>query len=242
MGINITIFGLDLSLNSTGFCCGSFDEKGTLESISFDRFIYLDSKFTDKGKLRHVKPQYGVTHHTYTMPVNVKMDDLLIVDDVINREQIDASIKSMMCSKQISSVISEKLVDVKTVIFTIENFIMPSFGGKNQLKVVGSLINLQGYVREFIIRCAITYPDKKIKLIVPSPSTVKKFFAKDGNASKIKMIETFYSDWNGRSVLSDMGKIDDLVDSFALMQYAKSEIFHKGIRSCDLMDINDFLK
>jgi hypothetical protein len=231
----IKIFGLDLSLNSTGICSSVLvDEKCT--NIRFDRFIFLDNIS------KNIKQQLGVVQHQYVMPTNMPLDDLLIIDDVINREQIESSIKTIMCARQIQNFITSSVTDeVKTAIFCIENYIMPSYSGKNQLKTVGSLINLQGYIRETIIRLNLTNGDKsdslKIKLIVPSPSSVKKFFSGNGNANKIQMIESFFNDWSGRNFIENKGKIDDLVDAFALMQYACGKILHEGRRTCDIIEL-----
>jgi hypothetical protein len=207
-----------------------------MEGIRFERFIYLDSATTKKGAPRTVTPQLNVIHHTYTMPTNVSLDKLLVVNDVTNKEQILASIKALMCAKVINARIASIVGENNKCVFCIENYIMPGLGGKNQLQVVGALINLQGYVREAIIRMAITNPD--IRMIVASPSTIKKYFCRKGNASKEEMINSFFNTWYGRDHIENKGKIDDIVDSYALMQYASSRIrYGNDTRDCDFVVI-----
>ena len=122
------------------------------------------------------------------------------------------------------------------IIFCIENYIMPDFGGKNQLKTVSGLIMLQGFVREHIIK---NYGNsKKVKLLTPTPSTIKSFFAKNGRADKEMMIKSFIENYDGEKLIPDIKNLDtsavnDVVDSFAMAFYSYNQLINNNIRSIE---------
>lgn len=211
------LIGIDLSFNSTGICCSTLIDNKPY-TIKFYRVVF-----------EH-RPKYiaNVNQVVYKMPTNISVDDLLLSDNSKNdNEQMATTIRAMICSKKINKILAQVINDFKpdTVICTIENYIMPAFGGPNSLKTVSGLIMLQGFVREFLIRYKITFPEITMLLHTPTPSQNKKNFTNDGKADKDVMIQTFIDLHDGTKLLpnlndtSDKSKLDDLVDAYSLLTY-----------------------
>lgn len=226
----ILLIGIDLSFNSTGISIckiQNIDGKYKPVTIKFHRVIF-DEKITANGQQHKPKEIKNVNQVTYRMPTNIDVDDLLLTNkDKNDFEQTYTTIRAMICSKKINKIIAQVINEFQpsVVICTIENYIMPSFAGPNSLKNVSGLITLQGFVRAFLIRWKITYPDIKLLLHTPSPTQNKKFFTGDGKADKQKMIDTFLKYHDGNKLIPDIShckssgatKIDDVIDSYSLM-------------------------
>ncbi len=223
------IIGFDLSYSSTGITV-SYLEDNVGKSIKFYRILFDDnSNKTDKV----YKPQEikNVNSLTYRMPTNILISDMVFdMSDTNNLEQCDATLKSLILCKKIGKIIAEALAiyNPTEAIFCIENYIMPSYTGKTQLKTVSGLIMLQAFVREVIIKLCL---DLKIslKLFTPTPSSNKLFFTRDGNADKTKMLKIFLEEYEGNKLLpsvtiNSVAHINDVIDSFALCMYAYSKI------------------
>ena len=151
-------------------------------------------------------------------------------DNENNTEQIHVTIKALICVKKIKEILDKAIIQFKPndIVFVIENYIMPSYTGPQQLKTVSGLIMLQGFVREFIVKTKILNDAINIKLMTPTPSNNKKFFAKDGNADKPKMMKIFIEGYDGKKLIPDVciekiGVLNDVIDSFALCMQGYSE-------------------
>lgn len=218
----ILLIGLDLSFNSTGISfCKVIDN--IPKTIEFYRVGYTEST-------NNIVPKTipNVNQVLYRMPSNITAEDLLLTKNSKNdTEQVYATIRSMICAKKINSILANILEDTRkdseqlTIICTIENYIMPAFAGPNSLRNVSGLILLQGYIREFLIRYKLTYPDVTLLLHTPTPTQNKKNFTGDGKADKQKMLETFIKYHEGSKLLPDTskGKLDDVIDAYSLMTY-----------------------
>lgn len=219
------IIGLDLSLNSTGICF-SYLEDNVGKKLSFYKIIF-DSNQNKSGKIFTPQEIKNVNQITYRMPTNVLLSDLLIENNLNDEEQITATLKAMICSKKIVRTIFEQVqrYELTDIFVSFENFIMPAFAGHNQLKTVSALIMLQSFVREKLIMLSA---DKSInmKITTPSPTTVKKYFTDDGKADKSKMEQCFVDKFNGKKLIPNLekGKLDDIIDAFALTMYVYSKI------------------
>lgn len=232
------IISLDLSFKSTGITIVKLDNKEAKE-ICFYRVLF-DAELNKKKPFTPKKIS-NINNVVYQMPKFLRTDDFIIdTDDENNVEQCEATLKAMVCAKNIKDVINKHCItdDYDFIIFCIENYIMPDFGGRNQLKTVSGLIMLQGFVREHIIRKYAN--SKKIKLLTPSPKTVKSFFANNGRADKEQMVEAFIRDYDGIKLIPDITKVDisetnDVVDSFALAFYAYNYIINNTIRSIEIL-------
>ena len=228
---NAIIFGLDLSFNSTGICMLYFDEKSENTKISFDRVVF------DKNP-REVE---NISTTVYSMPTNLSVDEILIgTDDTTSKNENDQAlitIKSLICSKAIKSVIKKyiQLLKPRLCLFVIENYIMPAFGGKNSLQHVSGLIAIQNYIREYVIGLKLQHDSIRegaelttnVCLCTPTPTQVKKFFTGDGKAQKQDMEDVFLSKYDGNTLIdikSKKGKFDDIVDAFALCCYGLAKI------------------
>lgn len=222
------IVGLDLSLRSTGITF-SYLENFEGKKIEFYRLVYETKP----------RPIQNINQETYTKPTNISIDDLLVfvddttdmaLDDITNQEQADITLRTMICAKRIHMIIERAIqkYNPDTVYFCIENFIMPSFAGKRQLAKTVSLIMLQGYVRSNIIRMKIDprRSFKNVLLMLVTPTALKKFFTNNGRAEKPEMLKSFIENYGGGKLLpdNDHGKIDDVIDSFALMCCCYSKI------------------
>lgn len=225
------IVGIDLSFNSTGIT-NSVIENNIASIMEFHKIVF-DDESNKSGKPYSPKIIPNLNVHTYTLSRIVKPLDLCIDDtDLNNFEQLKTTLRAMTCSSKISHIISEAIekYNPDNMIVCLENYIMPSFGGQNSLKTVSGLIILQGFVREFLIK----YCQKltlQLKLLTPSPTQVKLFFCKDGQADKDFMVYTFINDYDGKKLLpsleyKDTQYINDVVDSFALNWYAYSKILN----------------
>lgn len=235
------IIGLDLSFSSTGIVCGYF-ENNAIKEISFDKVCFDDGSHKKGFK---PTPLTNVCIDTYRIATNITVDMLVIggkdENDIIELdadneyglagEQIETTLKAMVASKHICAVIDKYILKYPNipVYFSIENFIMPDFGGKAQMRTVSGLIMLQGYVRANIIRMAnIGYK----KILPVSPTSLKSQFANNGKADKSDMLNTFVTKYDGLKLLPDatlanLAKVNDIIDAFALVVYTYSKLTFK---------------
>lgn len=220
------VIGLDLSFNSTGISISVFDENNNPEKIRFYRIVF-DRENNITGKRLKPLDIPNVNQIVYRMPSNIKLSDIsLTLDDTNTSEQINSTLQAMICSKKINQIIADNIMSEgpNKIICTMENFIMPSFDGPNSLKNVSGLLLLQGFVREFFIKISIQFPELNIKLFTPTPKQTKKYFTGNGKAEKKDMIKSFETNFDGHKLLPILhkGKVDDLIDSFALMCHGLS--------------------
>ena len=221
------LIGFDLSLNQTGITV-SYLEDNIGKKLEFFRVIFDD----ESNKFKKHKPVQiqNINDVVYQRPKNISVDDLVFenIEDDHTYFQCESSLKEIICEKNISLIVKNAIEKYKPdlMICCIENYVMPSFGGKTSLKNVGPLISLQSHVRKSLILLGITN-NIKLKLLTPTPSAVKAFFSGNGKAEKPEMFQAFISKFDGKKLLPtvsilDVGKINDVVDSFALMMYAYS--------------------
>jgi hypothetical protein len=226
------IVGLDLSFNSTGICI-TYLEDYIGKKIQFHKVVF-DHSNNKTGKPYTPEPIKNVNIVVYKMPTNLLVSDLTLdFLDVNNAEQCELTLKAIISSKKIGIIIEKALNKYQPdeVTFAIENYVMPTYSGQTQLKDVGALITLQGFVRkEAILLCL----NRKIslKLHTPVPSSNKLFFTGNGNAEKDEMMEKFLSIYDGIKLLptASMDKVhqlNDVVDAFSLNLNAYSVILQK---------------
>lgn len=219
------IIGLDLSFNSTGITFIFFENEKAIK-IRFYRLVFDDeSNKTNKQYKPH--DIQNVNQIIYKMPTNITKYDLLLTNLDNDDEQISTTLRAMICSKKITKTIVQTIDDFKPneIIVSIENYIMPKFRGQNKLKTVSGLIMLQGFVRSNLIMMKNSFEYiSTLKITTPPAKSVKLQFASTGGASKEQMIEAFYKNYDGKKLLpnTDIGKIDDVVDSFALAMWGFS--------------------
>lgn len=228
------IIGLDLSFSSTGITI-SYLEDNVGKSMKFYRVLF-DDQTNKTGKRYEPAKVNNVTDIVYIMPTNISIADLILdKTDINNREQVISTLKGMICSSNIDNLIKQAIekYEPEEITAVIENYIMPAFSGKNQLKTVSGLIMLQGFVRKDLIKRTLI-GNIKLKLLTPTASHIKSFFAKDGNADKLKMLKAFIDHYDGSKLIpgitiADLPKVDDVIDSFALMMKGYSVIVNKSI-------------
>lgn len=226
------IIGLDLSFSKTGITI-AYLEDNVGKTMQFHRIIFDEEK--NKSGKRYKPESINNVHDViYRMPTNINIFDLIIdVDDGNTIDQCEVTLKKMISSKNIVNIIRQAIDQYKPDIIycAIENYIMPSFGGKASLKSVGGLIMLQGDVRSEIIKECIAR-NIQIKLITPTASSLKLYFTHDGNADKLKMLKSFINNFDGDKLIPginimDLAKVNDVIDSFALVMYTYSKIVNR---------------
>ena len=222
------IIGLDLSFSSTGICI-SYLEDNIGKKIQFHKVMFDDCS-NKTGKAYTPEQIKNVNIITYRMPTNLLAEGLVFdINDENNFEQSEITLKAIVASKKILNIIenSIKRYNPNEIMFSIENYIMPNFSGKNQLKHVSGLITLQGFVRRDCILLCLKN-NIQIKLYTPTPSSNKLFFTGNGNAEKPEMLKYFLTYYNGNKLLptikeSDSAKINDVIDAFSLVMNAYSK-------------------
>ena len=209
-----------MSFNSTGISISIINESEN-KKIKFYRVV-----FDDESNKTHkiLKPQdiQNVNQIVYRMPTNINVLDLAVdIEDKNSYEQIRNTLRAMICSKKINMIIANNIVSEEPdiIICTMENYIMPSFGGRNSLNNVSGLLLLQGFVREWFIKYSVSYQNVNTYLFTPTPKQTKKYFTGNGSADKKEMQQYFVENFDGQKLLPNMskGKLDDIIDSFALM-------------------------
>lgn len=252
------IVGLDLSFNSTGItiinCVNS-----NAQTIRFTRMVYAKDT---KDFNRPSKPIGNVNILKYKLPDNfdyksLTLDDVdpLSEDEYLSQEDIELSesynidqlfitTKLLINSKRIFKVVMEAINDYCTryniekhqlsLSFNLEGNVLGGndIMGKNQLRVTGGLIMLNHEIRRHIIDLSLSKQFKNIKLFITSPTELKMYFANNGSASKLDMVETFINKWDGKKLIPSINndvymvsKLNDIVDSFALGVVAYHKTF-----------------
>jgi hypothetical protein len=221
--LNYIIVGIDASITSTGICIySSFSEK----KMNFYRIIY-----TDNLKKESIF-EGGINKIYYSLPINVNSWKITSEDFLSDRDQMEGSLKGMMIKKIIENIIEEFIKKENNkevnIYFVIENFILPTYSGKTQLKTTGNLIGLNFLLREIFINLSVKGWD--VKYFYPSPSRNKKSFTLNGSADKQMMEDIFINIYNGKSLIEIDGKVDDIIDAFSLMIYAMNFIMGNPIK------------
>ena len=221
------IVGMDLSFNSTGLTFTTTINGNGL-GCEFHRIVY-ETKPT---------PIKNINQHTYNLPLNINLDDIVDDTDFYSEDQAFITVKAMMCSKRIMMLLVDKIKRLEkkypddniSVYVNIEGFIMSSFAGNQQLRVLGGLIMLQGLVRSDLIKLQIQKNFKDFKIFITSPTELKSYFTGDGstNTDKQKMLDVFLEVFEGSKLLPDtksLAKVNDVIDSFALMINCYHRVF-----------------
>lgn len=234
---NVDLFvGFDLSFNSSGLCFMLVDAENK-KPITLDFQLMLFDK--------QYKPIRGVHQNKYTMPVGISVDDMML--DNINgsyyqSDQILITQKFAMAKINILHATDVVVNEIRSqynlcnLIMSIEGFIAPSVVGNVQFRSLSGLIMMQGSVRAEMIQ---KYKDI-IKLNVVSPTKLKLHFANNGDATKVDMLNTFKSAYDGEKLIdcSSVGKVNDVVDAFALNvngfhKYYYTENYNKNYGDID---------
>lgn len=225
------IAGLDLSFNSTGITLTEL-ENGNGQKCEFHRIVY------------ETKPGYivNINQRTYELPKNINLNDIADDSDFYSEDQAFITVKAMMMCKNIMHIIANKIQRIErdfpdaqiSLYINIEGFVMPNLAGNQQLRVLGGLIMLQGIIRNDLIKYNIAKNFKNFKIFITSPSDLKLYFAGNGGADKQLMLDSFLEFYDGAKLLPDtssLAKVNDVIDSFALML----NCYHKVFASKDFL-------
>lgn len=205
------------------------DDNNKAQRIMFARVIY-DTKPN--------KRPINVNTVVYSLPKQTTASSLILTsekDDENSYEQIESTLRALTESNIIYTIVhkfisknSTEKSPITHIVLSIENYIMPSFGGRTSLSNVSGLITLQAFVRERMIRYANHF-GYKLRMTTPSPTTVKKLFALDGKAEKKDMMRSFIERYKGQMLIpvaseKSVNDLNDVVDAFAMCVYAYSKI------------------
>jgi hypothetical protein len=212
------IIGIDLSFSRTGITFMVVHDHD-VTSVEFHRVMFDDQSRKDN---RDYSPEHviNINDTVYRLPSNITSTKLhMSLGNMNNLDQCDITLKSMIATKKIMNIILDKVTRCKPsmMIVGIENYIMPAYGGKASLKIVGGLISLQALVRSKIIEYCLSN-DIIIRLDTPTASELKYFFSSHGGSSKDDMCDIFVKMWDGKKLLPvvETSKVNDVIDSFAL--------------------------
>lgn len=221
------IFGLDLSLNSTGVCV-LFVENNETTHVLFYNLVYNDGN-------NIVTEIPFVNRVSYSIPSHINEKELVLeceneFQNSYNENMIHSNIKAVIASDNISSFIYNLIEkeDPDQVFINMEGYVNPSFMSKRQANTVQDLTIMQGMIRSNIFKMKFV-KKKNIKLELTLPNTLKKFFTGDGKADKKKMIDTFMKKWGGRDKIISNQKIDDIIDAFALVSYMMYKCINNNV-------------
>ena len=230
---NKLIIGIDLSFNSTGITITEFEEN-VATKIIFHRLIFDDQ--SNKFKKYVPTPIININQSTYILPTNISAIDIVNdSSDFYSEDQANITLKAMVCCKRITKIITDKLFKINKnkvdLYINIEGFIMPSISGINQFRSLSGLIMLQGMLRSDLIKLKINELSNIdiFKIYITSPSELKLWFSGRGDADKQIMLDSFIADYEGNKLLPDtssLPKINDVIDSFALMLYAVGKMYN----------------
>lgn len=226
------IIGIDLSFNSTGITITEFENEKAL-TIGFHRLIFDDE--SNKIKKYIPKPIKNINQYTYKLPGNISAIDIVNDEsDFYSEDQANITLKAMVCCKRIMKIILEKIIKINSnpidLYINIEGFIMPSITGIQQFKSLSGLIMLQGMLRSDLIKVKLneSLNIDVFKIYITSPTDLKMWFSGNGAADKQVMLDSFVDDYEGNKLLPDtssLAKINDVVDSFALMLHAVGKMY-----------------
>lgn len=224
------VVGMDLSFNSTGLTFTTC-KNGNGLSVEFHRIVYNETP----------RPIKNINQHTYKLPVNIAMDDIVDETDFYSEDQAFITLKAMMCCKRITTLLVTKINKLKvkfpehniSLYINIEGFIMPNLAGNQQLRVLGGLIMLQGLIRSDLIKYNIAEKFHNFRIFITSPTQLKLYFTGNGSSTtdKALMLEAFLEVFDGVKLLPDttsLAKVNDVIDSFALMINCYHRVFHSN--------------
>ena len=213
------LMALDLSFSSTGVFCSIFNHQGIVDNVSFHKIV--------EGSKPRREP-INLDIRCYQTPQLIGGCVFIPDNNQISIEQIQTTTRAMSCARTILSVLEDYISinpNINDLYLIIENYIMPSFGGKNQLKTVGGLIMLNGFVRERIIKYCMDR-DIIVHILTPTPSTIKKFFTGNGSAIKDDMVRASIELFDINKLLPDLTTnhldiafFNDVIDAFAMGVY-----------------------
>jgi hypothetical protein len=230
---NKLIIGIDLSFNSTGITITEFKNDKAI-NIGFYRLIFDDE--SNKIKKYVPTPIKNINQLTYKLPSNISATEIVNDNsDFYSEDQATITLKAMVACKRIVKIILEKLIKINEnkvdLYINIEGFIMPSITGIQQFKSLSGLIMLQGMLRSDLIKIKLneTLNVDIFKIYITSPSDLKLWFSGNGGADKQVMLNSFINDYKGNILLPDtssLAKINDVIDSFALMLHAVGKMYN----------------
>ena len=261
------LVGLDLSFNSTGITIINCVDRNAV-SMQFHRMLYAKDhnnfmrppKYIAGVNSHKYKLPDNFNYKNLSLDdndfLNYVSGDFISADDIelsesYNIDQLFITTKLLINSKRIFKLVTDAIEsyiikygitkDQLSLSFNIEGNILGGndIMGKNQLRVIGGLIMLNGEIRKHIIDLSLSKKFKTIKLFLTSPTELKMYFANNGNASKMDMVETFINKWQGNKLIPEItnditwvSKLNDVVDSFALGVVA----YHKTFLPQDYID------
>ena len=228
--INIHI-GLDLSFESTGitFYNEKIENNKKIESnIEFHRLV------RDKENTSII---LNVNQHIYysnlfaiDLDLKHKEDDLYENGINYSNIQINLTEKYFLVVKNIMKIIVKYFNNILinnnkkeiNVYFNMEGSLLNGHDYNFQI----TINMLQGFLRAELIKFQLINNFNIFKFRIISPKMLKLFFARNGNADKKEMIESFIENYNGKKLIpqidltnKSINNLNDIVDSFSAVVF-----------------------
>lgn len=231
--------GLDLSFNSSGINFIISDNKTSKALFTNFKLLLFNKEY---------KSINGVQQYTYNLPTNITVDNINLPNingDYYQEDQVLITLKLTMAKLNVLKIINDKInaivdvgYNVNKIVVSIEGFIMPEVIGAVQFRSLTGLIMMQGAIRSELIQ---KYKNK-IYFNVVSPTKLKKFFSGNGSASKIDMFEAFTNLYDGDKLIdvnASVGKLNDVIDAFALNVNGYHKFYHPNVYNEYYGDIDE---
>lgn len=198
--------GVDPSINSTGVTVLIYNSEGEIHSQNF--FVITGSKLTKKEKEAAVK--YSDMFE-YRMYEKNKVTDTM---SNIEREYLK-TMNFINIVLSVDNIVNEYLKKYNIQVATIcqEGI---SYGSSIRTKSVFDLAGLNYMLRSYFIR------QEGCRVLIATPSEIKKFATGSGVASKDLMLSMFKTYLLvSKHPDFEIPKMDDIADSFFMAKYAK---------------------
>lgn len=200
--------GIDPSMNSTGICIQKFDENN--EKINENFVILKPVNIDNKNKRRLTKKEQAAEESIFNFQYWFYDKHETNKEDPNTIHEYCKSLNMTNCANEIKNIVKEYTKDnTENIYIVIEGI---SYGSTIRTKSIFDLAGLNYLVREKFINT-----NENIRLIIPTPSEIKKFASGNGNCKKEIMINLFKISHNDFDIVP---KVDDISDAWFMSNYA----------------------
>lgn len=215
--VNTTLIGIDFSLRSPSVCC--------IETIKKQiSIIYVGQRKSDY-KMNQLQTTMSYNNINYTVEF-IAIDTRNIRRD---NHVLDHIIRSQHTVECIMDILRKLMINPEYSNVRIEGYAYSRMNNSTRI-----LQECGGLLKSALIKAGF----RSINII--TPTSLKKFFTKNGKASKKNMYEAFNEictfekcktllDMFSLNGMISISPVDDIVDAFALAVYNKS--FIKSVKS-----------
>lgn len=218
--------GLDLSLKGTGLCFYLENKQKNFRQFKFYILVYdksIATHFQNVNQIKLAQPKI-----IEDMDLNHNEDFFFNNSVSFSKSQMDhtkifVTVTSMII-KKVRQIITENNLEHNKInlYLNMEGSLLSGYDFNSQV----ALNMLQGLLRGDIIKLHLSNNFNSIKFRIVPAKVLKLFFSRDGNADKTGMMQAFIEYYNGKKLIPQLNtdkrtvdKLNDIVDSFALVAY-----------------------